>query len=1027
MASLRIVQLSDIHFRGRDETNIPTDVLDAAIAAIRSECAGTDNVLVVYNGDLAHSGKSEEFDQAADLVCKIRQAITENPSIEGYAELFVPGNHDCDFTQDDRLRKRLVQDRDKLNELEGSEVDKLLCVQRGFRDFVQKLRKTSQYEILACKSLFLDKVIQIGSLRIRAFLVNSAWAATRDDRQGSVCLPDDIHPQCVAEDRVDLAIAAMHHPYVWFDQDTRANTLNQIEAKVSICLTGHEHVSDSYLKRRSDSASTIWLEAQALWDSDGQKPAFQIAMVDLELRSVAISLREYIDGQFCKGKASTSLPLRVESTTVSSVLNFTREFRTMLDDPGCTIKHPELSRIKLKDLYVYPSLRRRSKTGKRRWIDIKGAEASEKLAEYDRLVITGGEKRGKSALAKMLTYDLWSSGRYPLLLFPSGRVPARGERCRDFLRTAADRVYEEGADEYFAVPREHRVLIIDDFHELQYKGGSEDDFLQAAHSLFGQVILVSWPELELVEMLSQGRGDLILGEYEHFEIRELGHVDRSRLVVKWERARGMHDRNQFEFRQECTRKENALTLLLGRNLLPHVPLFALILLTHIEENIDPEGDRATLGRLYDMMISGHLLEHANSDITDTDMANCLSEFAYWLFFDRSWDQALYPDVVEWMEKYRAEWNASYEAEQMLKRLQHAGLLERINDQLRFRYPYQFHFFAAKGLTRRLDEGLTKADSQVRDLSGRLFDDAAAQIMVFLCYLSRNPIIIESIIVRATQVFPEEKEFRLDERPELFRWMSEELPQMELLEGTPAEVRTKVLEHADKCKEDLEAADSHEIVIETAAGFVDDYRASYMAVHLGGQILRSFGGTITGERQEELMRACYGAGLRAVSALVRLFETHSERISAELARVVMSEHEGLATHEVIASITGRIANVIEGAAFGIIKETGNATGNRRLAVTMKRVVENAENVSYRVIGMSTRLDHYPDYPEGEIQTVWKQVRGAFLAQSVVRDILWLDFHLYERDYRAVQKICKLVDIKVPGHKFLDQSTKVRRGG
>ena len=168
---------------------------------------------------------------------------------------------------------------------------------------------------------------------------------------------------------------------------------------------------------------------------------------------------------------------------------------------------------------------------------------------------------------------------------------------------------------------------------------------------------------------------------------------------------------------------------------------------------------------------------------------------------------------------------------------------------------------------------------------------------------------------------------------------------------------------------------------------------------------------------------YGAGLRAVSGLAELLKTHSKQIFEDLAAIALRENKGLAKHEVVASITGRITNVIEGITFGVIKETGNVTGSRRLAVTMDHVIKNDNNVFYDVIGISTKLGHYTDYPEKDIQKLWKDVHGSLFARSLIRDILWLDFHLYKRDYRIVQKVCALTKITVPRHKFLGQSTKV----
>jgi 3',5'-cyclic AMP phosphodiesterase CpdA len=89
-----ILHLSDIHFSST-KSNPILGLTEAIACAISGQTCG-DNIIIAVSGDIAFSGRKEEYEIAAsffeDLQLKIYQRTNILPNL-----IIVPGNHDCDF------------------------------------------------------------------------------------------------------------------------------------------------------------------------------------------------------------------------------------------------------------------------------------------------------------------------------------------------------------------------------------------------------------------------------------------------------------------------------------------------------------------------------------------------------------------------------------------------------------------------------------------------------------------------------------------------------------------------------------------------------------------------------------------------------------------------------------------------------------------------------------------------------------------------------------------------------------------
>ena len=101
---LGILHLTDLHINGKENFDKELKSLINICIADFCQC---ERIVIVVTGDIAFSGACEEYVLATSFFSELRDRISEKKPTD---ILFVPGNHDCNFTQDDSARQRRHQD-----------------------------------------------------------------------------------------------------------------------------------------------------------------------------------------------------------------------------------------------------------------------------------------------------------------------------------------------------------------------------------------------------------------------------------------------------------------------------------------------------------------------------------------------------------------------------------------------------------------------------------------------------------------------------------------------------------------------------------------------------------------------------------------------------------------------------------------------------------------------------------------------------------------------------------------------------
>ena len=256
MGEIRILHVSDIHFRkseDKDDPGFREEVQNKMLAAIAAHVEEHEPPqFVAITGDIAFSGKKEEYVPALEFVDQLKTAL---PAKTNY--LVVPGNHDVDRK---KIKKRFsvqknVVEEDDINGFlaDKDDVEEFISPKfAAFRTFARKLDKAfypkpSDYFWV---KPFKEKGV--------AFLgLNSSWASERRDEELKIALGHhQLREAMKISSAMPVRIALMHHPHAnWLVDMKSGECRKELFYHCDLLLHGHAH--QDLAEKISDPANPI--------------------------------------------------------------------------------------------------------------------------------------------------------------------------------------------------------------------------------------------------------------------------------------------------------------------------------------------------------------------------------------------------------------------------------------------------------------------------------------------------------------------------------------------------------------------------------------------------------------------------------------------------------------------------------------------------------------------------------------------------------------------------------------------------
>ena len=181
--------------------------------------------------------------------------------------------------------------------------------------------------------------------------------------------------------------------------------------------------------------------------------------------------------------------------------------------------------------------------------------------------------------------------------------------------------------------------------------------------------------------------------------------------------------------------------------MPSHPLI-VIALQQLEVQDSIASATGSIGHLYEFLIKRCLLKSIGQMSADTN-ENYLSELA-WCLFQHEESRITEDKARTFHDWYCSTYKLRFDFTRQWKSLVNAELLDEHGGVTSFKYPYLYYYFVAHYLAAHISD--PAIEDSIRVLATYLHQPVAANIVLFLCHLSKNPIVLESVMATADSLF-----------------------------------------------------------------------------------------------------------------------------------------------------------------------------------------------------------------------------------------------------------------------------------
>lgn len=295
---MKILHLSDMHFTAN---GISQDVVISSLSKkIENLCKEEEKPnIIVISGDIAFSGKAEEYAKAKEFIDKI--ALFCGISLENI--FIIPGNHDVDrskiekkyfnwyykFTREEELN-------DVLTTPEAMEV-----IKGGTKEYFEFIK---QY--MSGKTSIGDLGEYVSTIpfgqngrSLKIIGLNSALFCGYDgDDQKKLALGMSQVNACYEkiDSSKDIIISCVHHPFDCFHVCEEA-TLSLLERMSDIILSGHVHKANNSAHRGGNSGETVFVSAGSGYEKRTTQNGFNIVEINPDTLDGKITFYKYLSDQ----------------------------------------------------------------------------------------------------------------------------------------------------------------------------------------------------------------------------------------------------------------------------------------------------------------------------------------------------------------------------------------------------------------------------------------------------------------------------------------------------------------------------------------------------------------------------------------------------------------------------------------------------------------------------------------------------------------------------------------------------------
>lgn len=1002
-----LIHISDLHI-GYGSSPKPVDKVVAAIKA--TEGVGPSATLVV-TGDIVYSGASEQYDIAAQYLSDLRTALGKG--LKGPCELVVcPGNHDCEHPEDSAVRDVVVEKIRADSKLPTSQrmIEECVGVQGHFFRWAESIGSLGRNNRADPLSWIIEQEVSQGR-RIGFRVVNTAWMSTNPEIPGALFFA----PSRLQDPQgVEVCITLLHHPFNWFQPPVSRELRSVLESKSDLILTGHEHDVDSYEVVRQGDGSVCYVNGGLFSGGKAGEGEFNLVQIDFDLKKYRVLQFAWEGERFSGRGGEIWAEFLATGAGASDRRVLSESWEAHLSDLGIPLSHPAKD-LTLEDIFIAPDLKSYEESHQapaNGGSIIQSENCLNRLLEDRYVFLLGEDQSGKTTLAKQLFSQTFKRGKTPVLLAGSSIRAVKEPSIRKvILRELRTQYQVLDEEEFWQLPSDERVAIVDDFHRSQLNTAGRKELASYLRGQFGAVYLLGRGGTQVEDVIaSSSKGEQLEG-FQRYEVRPYGHYLRDRLIKRWLVLGREQSIDNEKLEYEIRHRTNIVNSVIGKSLVPKFPLYVLLLLQQLESEVPLETPRSgSYGYFYEVLVTLALNKTSKSP-EDVDMKyTFLSELAWWMFSGGR-RQISDDELLEFCRSHIDAYSLNVEPKALKREMIASRMLQLTHGNYDFAPRFSLYYFVARHL-RDTQEDVTSQQCLI-DAVANIHREDYANILIFYTYLTKSKNVIDQILVKARDLFSSVEPCNMSDHVSFISALQAKVMDIVLEDGDTTEHRRAALRERDASAE--EAEDETREANDTSGDDEDllllSTNSAIKTLQVLGQILRNFSGSFRRELKLEITKECFGLGLRLLNAFYSSLEEHLEAVIPALADLFGKDLLDESPQKREDEARQFVFMLTEVMSLATLRRISQAVGAESLVRTYKDLEEETEDTrATRFVQLCLRLDHCKSFPTNRVVDLHRDVHKDVFGLTLLRMLVAEHFYFYERPYRTRQSISSKIGLR-----------------
>ncbi|KXS30988.1 MAG: putative phosphohydrolase [Candidatus Gallionella acididurans] len=1007
--NLLILHLSDIHIRTKDD-----DILKRGNAigrAVFKDLSMADGVVVLVTGDIAYSGKRTEYELAKKLFDDVVKCIKSEKDVPVHV-LMCPGNHDCDFeagTPD--VRDILVETirKTRPDEIKDTIISECTSIQNEFSAFRNSFNLTPPcYE----HPLWQTHKIIIKDRTVLFHLLNVAWMSKMKEDPSAIVFPIKRFEE-VVEMKSDATIVSFHHPMNWFSQASYRPFKQFTKKAAHLILTGHEHTQSAAFIDDTDSGESVAVDGGVLQEEGVKTSRFNVVILDLDKQEYSVEFHEW-DGNLYA-------PIELESAWSSfrrlpekrqSEFSIAHEFSKQLSDAGARFTHHgKTEDLLLDDVFVYPEMRPLDEDERGRLIiDAAVLRSPDKLERG--VLVHGREQYGKTSLLKQLFLSYHERGFVPVFISGGDLNKSTDRELKKIVEKAVSIAYTTQAIlPFWQAGVKRRVLLIDDLDDTELSGEYFSAALKYLNTVFGLMIISCSEMFEFREYVSPNSFD-VLNKFDNYTLMEFGYKRRLDLINRWTRLGG----NMYSPERTIAlidHVEKLLTSVIGEGVVPSTPFFMLTLLQTVEAGSRTNLQQSALGDYYRYLIIHSLEIQSVSREEHGEILNYCAHLAWHISHPKK-HRISAATFEQFHDSFNEQQILSLNFHKREHLLLDAKLIEKLDGEYDFAYPYLYYFFLGKYLADHLDS--EEVQALIRKCCLNLHSNDYSNIILFLAHHSRDKRVYESILSVLQNHFTKHVPINLDNDVGVVNQLVESTPDLIYVHSDPLENRVETRKLQDESEVERQGVIGR---ASTLPPELIELISLLKTVDILGQFLRNHYGDLAGQTKEHLLKELIDGSLRGLREVLELLVANSEGLIKSIEGVL--EKRGIENDQKRrnARAKGEMFELLGMITLGFIRRCGVSVASPHLARLIGGVVEKNPTTAYRLVLSTIDLERQGGLNDlSRLHILNQDIKDNAFAQWILRQQVLIHMHMYSTTLAQKQRICAELDIKIHDQQRID---------